>query len=74
MIGFYRIIETGAEQKMSYYIEISPETKKFQLNLKELWRYRYLVWLLTRKAFALSYKQTILGPLWLLIEIGRAHV
>ncbi len=52
---------------MSFYIEITPEIKKYQLNLKELWRYRYLVWLLTKKAFAISYKQTILGPLWLLI-------
>jgi len=51
---------------MSYFVEITSEKKGFHIDLKELWNYRYLVFLLVRKNFALSYKQTILGPLWML--------
>ena len=51
---------------MSYFVEITSERKGFHLDLKELWNYRYLVFLLVRKNFALTYKQTILGPLWML--------
>ena len=36
-------------------------------DLREVWRYRDLVLLFTRKNFVLSYKQTILGPAWILL-------
>lgn len=50
------------------HIHISAETRPFQLKLGELWQYRELVLLFTRRHFAVSYKQTILGPLWLLLN------
>lgn len=37
-------------------------------NLSEIWRYRDLVYLLVRRDFVATYKQTILGPLWFLIQ------
>ena len=52
---------------MNEYIEITPQQNKLHLGLRELWKYRDLVALLTKKAFTVSYKQTILGPAWLLI-------
>ena len=52
----------------STHIHISAETRPFELRLGELWQYRELVLLFTRRRFAVSYKQTILGPLWLLIN------
>ncbi len=52
---------------MNDYIEITPEQDRLLPGLGELWRYRDLVILLTRKSFTLSYKQTVLGPLWLVI-------
>lgn len=40
----------------------------FDLHLKELWRYRDLVMLFVRRDFVSTYKQTILGPLWFIIQ------
>jgi lipopolysaccharide transport system permease protein len=40
----------------------------FDLRLAELWHYRDLVLLFVRRDFVAIYKQTILGPLWYLIQ------
>jgi lipopolysaccharide transport system permease protein len=45
-----------------------PHRKWFDLKLGELWRYRDLVMLFVRRDFVSGYKQTILGPLWYLIQ------
>ena len=50
------------------HVHISARRRPFDLNLGELWEYRDLVLLFTRRTFAVSYKQTILGPLWLFIN------
>ncbi len=55
------------ENSRSYYTYISAK-KKNSHSISELWQYRDLVALLTRKAFVLTYKQTILGPAWLIIH------
>lgn len=47
---------------------IHPKRKLFDLRLGELWRYRDLVMLLVRRDFVAMYKQTVLGPLWYLIQ------
>lgn len=47
---------------------ISPNSGWLQLNLKEVWRYRDLLTLLIKRDFITQYKQTILGPLWYLIQ------
>lgn len=47
---------------------ITPKRKWFDLNLKELWRYRDLVVLFVRRTFVSQYKQTILGPAWAVIQ------
>ena len=38
------------------------------LDLAEIWRYRDLLFLLVRRDFVSNYKQTILGPLWFIIQ------
>ena len=38
------------------------------LNLAEIWRYRDLLFLLVRRDFVSNYKQTVLGPLWFIIQ------
>jgi len=43
---------------------ITPKTGIFDLKLKELWRYRDLLWLWVRRQFVGAYKQTLMGPLW----------
>lgn len=50
------------------HTHISASHKWFDLNLKEVYRYRDLIILFTKRSFAVSYKQTILGPLWLFIN------
>ena len=47
---------------------VTPKRSLFDLNLKELWRYRDLILLFVRRDFVSVYKQTILGPLWLFIQ------
>ena len=47
---------------------ITPKRAWFDLNLKELWRYRDLIILFVRRTFVSQYKQTILGPAWAVIQ------
>ena len=47
---------------------IEPPKGWFDLHLRDLWRYRDLMMLFVRRDFVASYKQTILGPLWHLIQ------
>ncbi len=49
-------------------LEISPKVKLLSLNLGEIWRYRDLVALFVQRDFKAQYKQTVLGPLWHLIQ------
>jgi lipopolysaccharide transport system permease protein len=47
---------------------IRPQRNWLDLQLGELWRYRDLVQLFVWRDFVSQYKQTILGPLWYLIQ------
>jgi lipopolysaccharide transport system permease protein len=47
---------------------IRAKTGWFDLHLADLWRYRDLVTLFVRRDFVAIYKQTILGPLWFIIQ------
>jgi lipopolysaccharide transport system permease protein len=47
---------------------ISPKRSLLDINLKELWRYRDLIMLFVRRDFVATYKQTILGPIWLFLQ------
>jgi lipopolysaccharide transport system permease protein len=47
---------------------IRPKKGLLDINLKEIWRYRDLVMLFVRRDFVARYKQTILGPLWFIIQ------
>lgn len=46
---------------------IKPKTGWFEINLKELWQYKDLIFMFLKRNFNSAYKQTILGPLWFLI-------
>lgn len=47
---------------------IKPKTKLLDLNLKELWQYRDLIVMFVKRDFKTMYKQTVLGPLWIIIN------
>jgi len=51
-----------------WLIEISPKTKLFDLNFREVWNYRDLLMLFVKRDVITLYKQTILGPLWYVIQ------
>ena len=57
------------EQKNTTWLfEITPKNKFFTLNLKEVWQYRDLLFLFVKRDVVTMYKQTVLGPLWYLIQ------
>ena len=49
-------------------IEIKPKDKLLAVDFKELWRYRDLCGLFVKRNIITQYKQTILGPLWFVIQ------
>lgn len=51
-----------------YHTHIESHSSVFHIDLKELWRYKDLIVLFTRRSFVTRYKQTILGPAWLLLS------
>ena len=51
-----------------WLFEIKPKDNIFRLNLKEIWQYRDLLFLFVKRDVITVYKQTILGPLWYLIQ------
>lgn len=51
-----------------YYKKITSEHNLFDLKLAEVWRYRDLITMFTKRNFTLRYKQTVLGPAWLFIN------
>lgn len=47
---------------------IKPKTSLFSIDFKELWRYRDLLIMFVKRDIVTMYKQTILGPLWFIIN------
>ncbi len=47
---------------------IKPNAKLWQIDFKEIWRYRDLLTIYIKRNITTMYKQTILGPLWFLIQ------
>ena len=52
----------------TYHTHISAKHHMLDLNLKEVWKYRDLIVLFTKRSFSLLYKQTILGPAWVFLN------
>ena len=47
---------------------IKPQSNVFDLQLKEVWRYKDLLFLFVRRDYVTFYKQTILGPIWFFLQ------
>lgn len=63
-----KLAEYFPREDNDWTLVIRPQRGWLDLRLGELWRYRYLVMLFVRRDFVSVYKQTILGPLWYLIQ------
>ena len=48
--------------------EIKAESSLFAINFREIWQYRDLLFMLVKRDFITFYKQTILGPLWFIVQ------
>lgn len=55
-------------EEKEWLYEIKPKGKFIDLNFKEIWRYRDLLLLFVKRDIVTVYKQTVLGPLWYLIQ------
>lgn len=51
-----------------YTTHIKSKNGWFDINLRELYQYRDLVWLFFKRNYSTRYKQTILGPMWLIFN------
>lgn len=54
--------------KKNYTQKITSDKQWFDFNFKEIWNYRDLMWLFVKRDVTTFYKQTILGPLWFIIQ------
>ena len=55
-----------AEEKWD--LVIKPKERLLAVDFKELWRYRDLCMLLVKRNIITQYKQTILGPVWFVVQ------
>lgn len=53
---------------MHHEVHIRPHRSWFRMEMRELWEYRDLLYLLVRRDFVSKYKQTILGPTWFILQ------
>ena len=52
----------------TWAVEIRPNASWLDLSLRDLWTYRDLIRLFVRRDVVAQYKQTILGPIWLVLQ------
>lgn len=57
-----------SNQNDKWLYEISPKGNLFVFNFAEIWRYRDLLLMFVKRDIVTYYKQTILGPIWFIIQ------
>ncbi len=55
-------------QEHRFSTVITPKNGWFDINIREVWKYRDLIFLFVKRNFVAQYKQTILGPAWAFIQ------
>ncbi len=60
--------KNAIDKGQEFQTVIKPKRGLFEFNLKEVWEYRDLIKLFVKRNFVAQYKQTILGPLWAIIQ------
>lgn len=60
--------QSKATREPKWTCIISPVTGWFDIDLRGLWQYRDLILMFVKRDFVAVYKQTILGPIWYLIQ------
>jgi lipopolysaccharide transport system permease protein len=63
------MMEHATKHSSEHWTElIEPKSSLFDLQIREVWRYRDLLMLLVKRDFVATYKQTILGPIWFFLQ------
>lgn len=52
----------------NWTLEIRPRKRWLDLDIKNIWKYRDLIYMYVKRDIITMYKQTILGPLWFVIQ------
>lgn len=60
--------EKASVQEEKWDIVIKPKDKLLSVDFKELWAYRDLCSLFVKRNIITQYKQTILGPVWFVVQ------
>lgn len=68
MIEKQTYIKKESAHEIGWSRVITPSDKWYDLNLYEIWEYRDLLWIFVVRSLKAAYKQTILGPLWFLLQ------
>jgi len=58
----------GTDNNGEWTSVIDSKSRWLDIDFRELWRYRDLVLLFVRRDFTAVYKQTVLGPLWFILQ------
>lgn len=58
----------GVREEGDWSLVIEAKRKWLEISIRELLRYRDLIWLFVKRDFVAVYKQTILGPLWFVLN------
>ncbi len=61
-------MSTEAADKEKWLYEITPKARLLSFEFGEIWKYRDLLLMFVKRDIVTYYKQTILGPLWFLIQ------
>lgn len=56
------------QETQTWRTHISSNNRAVNINFKEIWEYRDLIVLFVKRDFVAKYKQTVLGPLWAVIQ------
>ena len=54
--------------QQTWKTHIAPANSAIRINFREVWEYRDLIGLFVKRDFTAKYKQTVLGPLWAVIQ------
>src|SRR5437016_3942363 len=63
-----RSLRNPAMNTYAKEVVIRPTEGFSAIDLREVWVYRDLLWLLVWRDISVRYKQTVLGPLWFVIQ------
>lgn len=57
-----------SETTLDYEVQIRPRRSLWDVDWQGIFHYSDLLWLLVRRDFVSKYKQTVLGPAWMVIQ------